>query len=100
MLQDSVAQKKMPTNKQLFIPGVIEASGFDLIFQDLLIYVADTDQGVNLLQLGSSRSVQGLTPAGQFLKLMVGINHVWGSACVLGFLSLDLALLFGLFDLE
>lgn len=74
MLQESVAQKKMPTNKQLVIPGVTEASALDLIFQNLLIYVADPEQGVNLLKLGGSRSRQGLTPAGQILKLVVGIN--------------------------
>lgn len=82
MLQESVAQKKMPTNKQLVIPGVTEASGLDLIFQDLLMYVADTEQGVSLLKLGSSRSRQGLTPAGQILKLKVGISNVPGSACL------------------
>lgn len=87
MLQESVAQRKMPTNKQLVIPGVTEASGLDLIFQDLLIYVADTKQGVNLLKLGSSRSRQGLTPAGQILKLMVGINNVPGSGCVCFFVN-------------
>lgn len=81
MLQESIAQKKMPSNKQLVIPGVTEASGLDLIFQDLLIYVADAEQGVNLLKLGSSRSRQGLTPAGQILKLMVGINNLPGSVC-------------------
>ncbi|TWW66523.1 Low-density lipoprotein receptor-related protein 2 [Takifugu flavidus] len=70
MLQESVAQKKMPTNKQLVIPGVTGASGLDLIFQNLLIYVADPQQGVNLLKLGGSRSREGLTPAGQILKLM------------------------------
>lgn len=74
MLQESVAQKKIPTNKQLVIPGVTEASALDLIFQNLLIYVADPEQGVNLLKLGGSRSRQGLTPAGQILKLVVGIN--------------------------
>lgn len=82
MLQESIAQKKMPSNKQLVIPGVTEASGLDLIFQDLLIYVADAEQGVNLLKLGSSRSRQGLTPAGQILKLMVGINNLPGSVCL------------------
>lgn len=82
MLQESVAQKKMPTNKQLVIPGVTEASGLDLIFQDLLIYVADTEQGVNLLKLAGSRSRQGLTPAGQILKLTVGINNLPASGCV------------------
>lgn len=74
MLQDSVAQKKMPTNKQLVIPGATEASGLDLIFQNLLLYVADPERGVNLLKLGGSRSREGLTPAGQILKLMVGIS--------------------------
>lgn len=74
MLQESVAQKKMPTNKQLVIPGVTEASALDLIFQNLLIYVADPEQGVKLLKLGGSRSRQGLAPAGQILKLVVGIN--------------------------
>lgn len=64
----------MPTNKQLVIPGVTEASALDLIFQNLLIYVADPEQGVNLLRLGGSRSRQGLTPVGQILKLVVGIN--------------------------
>lgn len=82
MLQESVAQKRMPTNKQLVIPGVTEASGLDLIFQDLLVYVADTEQGVNLLKLGSSRSRQGLTPAGQILKLMVGISNLPDPGCV------------------
>lgn len=74
MLQESVAQKKMPTNKQLVIPGVTGASGLDLIFQNLLIYVADPQQGVNLLKLAGSRSREGLTPAGQILRLMVGIS--------------------------
>lgn len=87
MLQESVAQKKMPTNKQLVIPGVTEASGLDLIFQDLLIYVADTEQGVNLLKLAGSRSRQGLTPAGQILKLTVGINNLPASGCVWFFVN-------------
>lgn len=92
MLQESVAQKKMPSNKQLAIPGVTEASGLDLIFQDLLIYVADAEQGVNLLKLGSSRSRQGLTPAGQILKLMVGVCFVvtgFGSFFVCLFVDLE-----------
>ena len=83
MLHESVAQKKMPTNKQLVIPGVTEATGLDLNFQDLLIYVADSERGVNLLKLGSSRSRQGLSPAGQILKLMVGANNVPASGCFL-----------------
>lgn len=79
MLQESVAQKKMPTNKQLVIPGVTKASGLDLVFQDLLMYVADAERGVKLLKLASSRSRQGLAPAGQILKLMVSTDTVPGS---------------------
>lgn len=70
-----MALKKMPTNKRLEIPGVTEASGLDLLFQDLLIYVAEPKRGVDLLKMAGPRSRQGLTPAGPVLTLTVGISR-------------------------
>lgn len=75
MLQDGVALKKMPTHRFLALPGVTGASGLDMSIQGLSVYVADAEQGtVDVLQLGGSRSRQGLTPSGQILKLMVGVS--------------------------
>lgn len=78
MLQESGAQKKMPSNKELLVPGVGEVSGLDLVFRDLLVFVAGPDQGVKLLKLGGSRSRDGLVPAGHVLQLTVGVLSVPG----------------------
>ncbi|KAI3362051.1 hypothetical protein L3Q82_012395, partial [Scortum barcoo] len=70
MHRDGVSLKKMPNGRVLALPGVTEASGLDVSIQELSVYVADAGQGsVNVLQLGSSRSRQGLTPSGQILQL-------------------------------
>ncbi|XP_040013370.1 low-density lipoprotein receptor-related protein 2-like isoform X2 [Xiphias gladius] len=70
MYRDGVALKKMPTGRVLALPGVTEALDLDVSIQDLSLYVADAGQGsVDVLKLSSSRSRQGLTPAGQILKL-------------------------------
>lgn len=48
-------------------------SALDVSIQGLSLYVADAAQGtVDVLKLSGSRSRQGLTPAGQILKLTVG----------------------------
>ncbi|XP_068561732.1 low-density lipoprotein receptor-like [Cebidichthys violaceus] len=70
MRRDGVALKKMPRGRALALPGVTEASGLDLSIQDLSLYVADAGQrSVDVLKLSDSMSRQGLTPAGQILKL-------------------------------
>lgn len=57
----------------LTIPSVTEPSGLDMTIQGLSLYVADAGQGtVDLLKVGGSRARQGLTRAGQIIKLMVG----------------------------
>lgn len=74
MRRDGVALKKMPNGRVLALPGVTEASGLDVSIQKLSLYVADAGQGsVDVLQLGSTRSRQGLTPSGQILQLKVGM---------------------------
>ncbi|KAM7369179.1 hypothetical protein PAMP_013472 [Pampus punctatissimus] len=70
MHRDGVALKKMPNSRVLALPGVTEASGLDVSIPGLSLYVADGGQGsVDVLNLSGSRSRQGLTPAGQILKL-------------------------------
>ncbi|XP_008323120.1 low-density lipoprotein receptor-related protein 2-like isoform X2 [Cynoglossus semilaevis] len=70
MQKEGVALKKMPLNRELYLPGVTEASVLDLSLHELSVYVADAKQGtVDLLKLGNPRSRDGLTPAGQILKL-------------------------------
>ncbi|XP_044190180.1 low-density lipoprotein receptor-related protein 2-like isoform X6 [Thunnus albacares] len=70
MRHDGVALKKMPNGRALALPGVTEALGLDVSIPGLSLYVADAGQGsVNVLKLSGSRSRQGLTPAGQILKL-------------------------------
>ncbi|XP_042251153.1 low-density lipoprotein receptor-related protein 2-like isoform X6 [Thunnus maccoyii] len=70
MRHDGVALKKMPNGRALALPGVTEALGLDVSIPGLSLYVADGGQGsVNVLKLSGSRSRQGLTPAGQILKL-------------------------------
>lgn len=57
----------------LTFPSVTEPSGLDMTIQGLSLYVADAGQGtVDMLKVGGSGSRQGLTHAGQILKLMVG----------------------------
>ncbi|XP_034457661.1 low-density lipoprotein receptor-related protein 2-like isoform X3 [Hippoglossus hippoglossus] len=68
--KEGVALKKMPTSRVLPLPGVTEASGLDVSIHEFSLYVADAGQGtVDVLKLSGSRSRQGLTPAGQILKL-------------------------------
>ncbi|XP_058473588.1 low-density lipoprotein receptor-related protein 2-like isoform X1 [Solea solea] len=68
MHEEGVSLKKMPNNRVLDLPGVTEASGLDVSIHELSVFVADANQGtVDVLKLGRSR--QGLTPAGQILKL-------------------------------
>lgn len=75
MQKEGVALKKMPLNRELYLPGVTEASVLDLSLHELSVYVADAKQGtVDLLKLGNPRSRDGLTPAGQILKLKVEFN--------------------------
>ncbi|XP_067430640.1 low-density lipoprotein receptor-related protein 2-like isoform X1 [Thunnus thynnus] len=70
MRHDGVALKKMPNGRALALPGVTEALGLDVSIPGLSLYVADGGQGsVNVLKLSGTRSRQGLTPAGQILKL-------------------------------
>lgn len=78
MRHDGVALKKMPNGRALALPGVTEALGLDVSIPGLSLYVADAGQGsVNVLKLSGSRSRQGLTPAGQILKLKVGRVYVF-----------------------
>ncbi|KAM7393106.1 hypothetical protein PAMA_007971 [Pampus argenteus] len=70
MHRDGVALKKMPNSRVLALPGVTEASVLDVSIPGLSLYVADGGQGsVDVLNLSGPRSRQGLTPAGQILKL-------------------------------
>uniref|UniRef100_A0A3Q3RTA1 EGF-like domain-containing protein n=1 Tax=Mastacembelus armatus TaxID=205130 RepID=A0A3Q3RTA1_9TELE len=70
MHMDGVDLKKMPNSRDLALPGVTEATALDVSIQKLSIYVADAKRGsVEVLKLSSSRSRQGLTPAGQILQL-------------------------------
>nr|XP_008280588.1 PREDICTED: low-density lipoprotein receptor-related protein 2-like [Stegastes partitus] len=70
MRRDGVALKKMPNSRALSLPGANEALGLDVSIKDLSLYVAYLRPGsVEVLRMGSSRSRQGLTPAGQVLKL-------------------------------
>ncbi|AWP15061.1 putative low-density lipoprotein receptor-related protein 2-like [Scophthalmus maximus] len=70
MHQDGVALKTMPNSRVLALPGVTEAVGLDVSIHELSMYVADAAQGsVDVLKLSGPRSRQGLTPAGQVLKL-------------------------------
>lgn len=72
MHQDGVALKTMPNSRVLALPGVTEAVGLDVSIHELSMYVADAAQGsVDVLKLSGPRSRQGLTPAGQVLKLKV-----------------------------
>ncbi|XP_061603255.1 low-density lipoprotein receptor-related protein 2 isoform X2 [Phyllopteryx taeniolatus] len=67
---DGVGLKNMPNSRVLVIPGVVEASGLDLAFQALSLYVADGGQGtVDVLNLSGPTSRQGLTPAGRVMQL-------------------------------
>uniref|UniRef100_I3J869 Si:dkey-88l16.3 n=1 Tax=Oreochromis niloticus TaxID=8128 RepID=I3J869_ORENI len=64
--RDGVALKKMPNSRVLALPDVNEAMGLDISTQELYVaYVGSVD----VLKMGSYRSRQGLTPAGQVLKL-------------------------------
>uniref|UniRef100_A0A3Q3F4Z8 Low-density lipoprotein receptor-related protein 1-like n=1 Tax=Labrus bergylta TaxID=56723 RepID=A0A3Q3F4Z8_9LABR len=68
--RDGVALKKMPNGRNLALPGISEASGFDVFLQDLSLYVADAGQGsVDVLTLSSSMSRPELTSSGKILKL-------------------------------
>lgn len=89
MRRDGVALKKMPNGRILALPGVTEASALDVSIPGLSVYVADGGQGsVDVLNLSGSRSRQGLTPAGQILKLTVGIVYFFqGNKQVLKFWS-------------
>ncbi|CAK6954675.1 low-density lipoprotein receptor-related protein 2-like isoform X3 [Scomber scombrus] len=70
MRRDGITLKKMPNGRVLALPGVTEASGLDVSIPGLSMYVADGGQGsVDVLNLSGPRSRQGLTPAGQILKL-------------------------------
>ncbi|XP_076020346.1 uncharacterized protein LOC143011376 [Genypterus blacodes] len=70
MRRDGIGLKKMPTSRVLALPGINDASALDLSIEELSLYVADASQGsVEVLKLSGSRSRQGLTPAGQILKL-------------------------------
>ncbi|KAF7648260.1 hypothetical protein LDENG_00159790 [Lucifuga dentata] len=70
MRHDGIALKKMPSSRVVVLPGITEASGLDVSIEGLLLYVADAAQNsVDMLKLSGSRSRQGLTPAGQILKL-------------------------------
>lgn len=72
MHRDGVALKKMPDSRVLSLPGVNEALALDVCIKELSLYVAYSGLGsVDVLRLGSSRSRQGLTPAGQILQLKV-----------------------------
>ncbi|XP_069563183.1 low-density lipoprotein receptor-like [Brachyistius frenatus] len=66
---EGVALKKMPTNRELALPGANEALGMDISLRDLSLYVASGVGSVDVLTLSSSSSRQGLKPAGQILKL-------------------------------
>lgn len=47
----------------------------DVSIEELSLYVADAGQGsVDVLKLSTSKSRQGLRPAGQILKLKVGLK--------------------------
>uniref|UniRef100_A0A4W6BST5 Si:dkey-88l16.3 n=1 Tax=Lates calcarifer TaxID=8187 RepID=A0A4W6BST5_LATCA len=68
--RDGVTLKKMPNGRALALPGVTEASMLDVSIEELSLYVADAGQGsVDVLKLSTSKSRQGLRPAGQILKL-------------------------------
>ncbi|KAM8828744.1 uncharacterized protein AB9W97_004546 [Spinachia spinachia] len=70
MRREGVGLKKMASARTLALPGVTRASGLDVSLQDLSLYVADAGQrSVEVLKMSGSRSRQGLTPAGQILKL-------------------------------
>nr|XP_040052932.1 low-density lipoprotein receptor-related protein 2-like isoform X5 [Gasterosteus aculeatus aculeatus] len=70
MRGEGVGLKKMASARFLALPGVTGASGLDVSLQDLSLYVADAGQrSVEVLKMSGSRSRQGLTPAGQILKL-------------------------------
>ncbi|XP_062414865.1 low-density lipoprotein receptor-related protein 2-like isoform X2 [Pungitius pungitius] len=70
MRREGVGLKRMASARTLALPGVTEASGLDVSLQDLSLYVADAGQrSVEVLKMSGSRSRQGLTPAGQILKL-------------------------------
>lgn len=72
MRGEGVGLKKMASARFLALPGVTGASGLDVSLQDLSLYVADAGQrSVEVLKMSGSRSRQGLTPAGQILKLNV-----------------------------
>uniref|UniRef100_A0A672ZF23 Si:dkey-88l16.3 n=1 Tax=Sphaeramia orbicularis TaxID=375764 RepID=A0A672ZF23_9TELE len=70
MHRDGVNLKKMPNSRVLSLPGLTEASALDTSIPGLSLYVADASQGfVDVMKMSSSRSRQGLTPAGHILKL-------------------------------
>ncbi|KAM9793487.1 uncharacterized protein ACBT44_017953 isoform 4-T4 [Syngnathus typhle] len=68
--QDGVGLKSMPNSRVLLIPGVVEATGLDLAFQALSLFVADGKKGtVDMLNLSGPRSRQALTLAGRLVQL-------------------------------
>ncbi|XP_026029956.1 low-density lipoprotein receptor-related protein 2 isoform X4 [Astatotilapia calliptera] len=64
--RDGIALKKMPNSRVLALPDINEAMGLDISTQELYVAYAGS---VDVLKMGSYRSRQGLTPAGQVLKL-------------------------------
>ncbi|XP_039855880.1 low-density lipoprotein receptor-related protein 2 isoform X2 [Simochromis diagramma] len=64
--RDGIALKKMPNSRVLALPDINEAMGLDISNQELYVAYAGS---VDVLKMGSYRSRQGLTPAGQVLKL-------------------------------
>uniref|UniRef100_A0AAX7TTX0 EGF-like domain-containing protein n=1 Tax=Astatotilapia calliptera TaxID=8154 RepID=A0AAX7TTX0_ASTCA len=66
VVMDGIALKKMPNSRVLALPDINEAMGLDISTQELYVAYAGS---VDVLKMGSYRSRQGLTPAGQVLKL-------------------------------
>ncbi|XP_006795713.2 low-density lipoprotein receptor-related protein 2-like [Neolamprologus brichardi] len=64
--RDGITLKKMPNSRVLALPDINEAMGLDVSTQELYVAYAGS---VDVLKMGSYRSRQGLTPAGQVLKL-------------------------------
>uniref|UniRef100_A0A3Q4GYW6 Low-density lipoprotein receptor-related protein 2-like n=1 Tax=Neolamprologus brichardi TaxID=32507 RepID=A0A3Q4GYW6_NEOBR len=66
VVMDGITLKKMPNSRVLALPDINEAMGLDVSTQELYVAYAGS---VDVLKMGSYRSRQGLTPAGQVLKL-------------------------------
>lgn len=62
----------MPNSRVLALPDINEAMGLDIFNQELYVAYAGS---VDVLKMGSYRSRQGLTPAGQVLKLKVCLGR-------------------------